>query len=643
MTQRTWPILLLLVAAVLIPTAGVLWFMGIAVRNERLTVRHKLQETYQAQLSEAADHLDRIWADRAAALADAAAGRSAAECFAELVRSGQCDSAVVRDTDGADCYPSVCPTTATAERAVAYEWRRAHRLEFENADPAAAAETYAAIAAATDDANTAARALQARARCLVKAGGKPEALDLLTSVAGNETYADARDEQGRLIVPNLHLLLLQLSADPDDARYRDSAEALTRRVSDYGPPLLTSQQRVFLMRRLQEVVGGPPLPMLDAEELAAEYLATNPEAAPPDELSPTALPGVWRLASTDCGVTALYGEERLLAEAGDLLAKEIATADVLPLLPDGGPPTEEPFITIPARGRLPGWRLALYLKGEDPFAEAAARQTTVYVWTGLIVVGAVALVALIVGRYVLVQIKLTALKNSFVATVTHELKTPLASMRVLVDTLLDGRQHDERQVGEYLQLVARENARLSRLIDNFLTFSRMERGKVAFELVPIHLHAVINEAAETFRERCSSCECRFDVDVEEDLPPIVGDPDALLTVVLNLLDNAYKYSGESKRIGLRAYANGEDVRVEVTDTGVGIPRRALRKVFDRFYQVDRSLSRGVGGCGLGLSIVRFIVDAHGGTVTVRSRPGEGTTFTVTLPVDFAATVHQTIE
>ena len=105
----------------------------------------------------------------------------------------------------------------------------------------------------------------------------------------------------------------------------------------------------------------------------------------------------------------------------------------------------------------------------------------------------------------------------------------------------------------------------------------------------------------------------------------------MVTAVLNLLDNAYKYTGESKRIVLRAYADGDDVCIEVEDNGVGIPTRARAKIFDRFYQADRSLSRSGGGCGLGLSIVRRIVEAHGGRVDVRSRRGEGSTFTIRLP------------
>ena len=123
----------------------------------------------------------------------------------------------------------------------------------------------------------------------------------------------------------------------------------------------------------------------------------------------------------------------------------------------------------------------------------------------------------------------------------------------------------------------------------------------------------------------------MEADVAADLPDITADADALITVVLNLLDNAYKYTGDDKHIVLRAYAENGNVCIAVTDNGVGISRSAAKKIFQRFYQVDCRLSRNTGGCGLGLSIVKFIVKAHGGVIEVASRPNVGSTFKVKLP------------
>ena len=205
-------------------------------------------------------------------------------------------------------------------------------------------------------------------------------------------------------------------------------------------------------------------------------------------------------------------------------------------------------------------------------------------------------------------------------------------MRVLVDTLLEGRYHNQQQVEEYLQLVSKENARLSRLIDNFLTFSRMERNKRSFEMATAFPAQIARDAAEAVRTKFSENHCTFDLDISDGLPEIYADQDALVTVLIDLLDNACKYTYEEKQIQLRTFTDNGFVCFQVRDNGVGLSKRALKKVFERFYQADQSLSRPAEGCGLGLSIVKFIVDAHQGTVTVESRPGEGSVFTVRIPV-----------
>jgi len=204
-------------------------------------------------------------------------------------------------------------------------------------------------------------------------------------------------------------------------------------------------------------------------------------------------------------------------------------------------------------------------------------------------------------------------------------------MRVLVDTLLEGSYRDQQQVTEYLELVSKENERLTGLIDNFLSFSRMERNKQAFSMTRTSPARIARDAAEAIKTKFSAGQCVFEVDIGEDLPDVLADRDAMITVLVNLLDNAYKYSYDDKRIELRAFARDGSVWFTVCDNGSGISRRSAKRIFKRFYQVDRSLSRSAEGCGLGLSIAKFIVDAHKGSIGVESRPGEGSIFTVRLP------------
>jgi two-component system phosphate regulon sensor histidine kinase PhoR len=138
--------------------------------------------------------------------------------------------------------------------------------------------------------------------------------------------------------------------------------------------------------------------------------------------------------------------------------------------------------------------------------------------------------------------------------------------------------------------------------------------------------------AEAVRTKYASHNCQFAVDIAENLPEISADHDAMVTVLVNLLDNACKYTSDQKQITLKVFTEGDYICFSVSDNGIGLARRHIRRIFDSFYQVDNSLARKAEGCGLGLSIVKFIVDAHKGKITVESKPGKGSTFAVRIPV-----------
>jgi len=200
-------------------------------------------------------------------------------------------------------------------------------------------------------------------------------------------------------------------------------------------------------------------------------------------------------------------------------------------------------------------------------------------------------------------------------------------MRALVDTLLDAEKPDDKTTREYLQLIAAENSRLSRLIDNFLTFSRLERDKFTFDFTRLVPHEIVARAVAAMGERGHSIKA----ETPAELPAILGDSGALVTALRNLLDNAWKYSGEEKRITVRTEAHEGSVRFAVEDHGIGLTPGERERVFGRFYQTDQRLARNAGGCGLGLSIVQSMVAAHRGTVQVASEVGRGSTFTIEIP------------
>jgi signal transduction histidine kinase len=636
-----------LALAALIPAACVLWFMSVAMRNERLAVQQRLAEVYVNHLASLERQVDAFWKERQAAVGSVA-GESAMEKFSAVVRGNLADAVVINNDDGKPLYPTAAVPMAAVEQTAV--WSAARELEYQKKNYVAAAAAYARIVEASRDIHTKARALQAEATCWLKAGRKMDALARLSQIAGDPTLRNALGAEGTLIAPNAQLLLLKSLQREGSAAVRGTPvdgpgggeflaalrqrtlDDLVTRLNDYSGSSLPAAQRRFLMRELISLVPDAELPTHAAEDLAADYLETN--AAPPagPKLQRTTLPGVWQCASADVGMIALYREQQLRADMARILDAAAPPDVSVRLLAPG-----EPFVAsklVPpheAGALLPGWRLGLSFRNGDPLAEASARQTRFYLGTGFLVVVFIGVLALLVARTVSAQMRLARLKNELASTVSHELKTPLASMRALVDTLAAGRYRGDRQLRDYLALIAKENQRLSHLIENFLTFSRLDRGRQQFHVESLAPAAIVTAAMAPFQERFSTPECRFEKRIDPDLPCVRGDADALATVLVNLLDNAWKYTDGEKHITVCAYADGRFVCFEIRDNGIGLHAAETRRIFDRFYQVDQSLTRQRGGCGLGLSIVQSIVRAHGGIVEVESEPGNGSTFRVRLP------------
>jgi signal transduction histidine kinase len=656
--------LCLLLIVVLAPTACLLWFMNRAIENERLAMRKTLEDAYRRDLSDVQSRLDRFWRDRAASLDQCAAGKIGSAVFAKCVTSGWADSVVCYDGRGGVSYPAAPAGLAEQSDMALSEWEEARQLENEENNPGAAAKAYATIARENKDVSLSARALQGEARCLVQSGDLAAAVKLITGALSEEKYDRTVDLEGRLIVPNAQLMALKLMVDssilrgpqqpsgddqskggprPISSRGRGElieklADLLEKRLNDYDDPAMSGAQRRFLMQELKNYLPDrAKLPLLPAEDLAASFIEVK--APPPRQeivLLPSPLPDVWQLASSDGRLLALWRTETIVAQSASVIAQPALPGDVAIVIrpPKAEYPGGDVFNSIPAGKYLPNWQLTLSLIGGNATDAAANRRIAIYLWTGIMVIAAITILAGFMIQVFRKQMRHTRLKNDLVATVSHELKTPLSSIRLLVDTLLDEQSPDSSKTREYLQLIAKENTRLSRLIDNFLAFSRMERNKHAFQFTPISPAAIIGEAVEAVYLRFQEPGCRLETELAADLPRITADADALVTVVLNLLDNAYKYTGDEKHVMLRAYAENGNVCIAVTDNGIGLSRSAAKKIFQRFYQIDRRLSRNSGGCGLGLSIVKFIVAAHGGSVEVASRPNAGSTFTVKIPSTF---------
>jgi len=609
-----WLVLLFLALGVAAPAASVLWFMNEAMTNQRDAARQKLSEAYRAQLQLLRDRLDADWDKRASDLDRQASSAPAPAAFERAVRDGFADAVVILNPDGSIAYPSPASPQPADPLETRPDWVAARSLESQRFYSGAAG-SYAAISLADPDPSVAARAMQASIRCRLLNGAKAEALRAIQEYFSSGRLMRATGAQGRLIAADEQLLALTLM-DRADARYLPAAARLHALIADYQTFPIPAPQRLFVMDEL----ATPDFPTHSAERLAAQFLETQHPRSATAALEPAGLPGVWKLGNPSGRAIALYRTATVLA-AMRVLAGGQGIFDVAP--PVGK--SSDRWTSIGPR--FPGWRIT------DPFAAVGASPAppmSRYVWLALLAIAVVALAALAAAQALRRQWRLARLKTDLVAAVSHELRTPLASVRLLVETLLE----DERPEGrtrEYLEMIARENLRLSRLIGNFLTFSRLERNLRKFDLRPTTPARIVEDVLASAEERLHAPDCHFEVQVAPDLPPVAADQDALVTVLLNLLDNAWKYSPGEKRIALRAASRNGHVVFSVADNGIGIPARERKKIFRRFYQVDRRLARSSGGVGLGLSIVDFIVRAHGGSVEVESQPGQGSTFSVVMP------------
>lgn len=297
------------------------------------------------------------------------------------------------------------------------------------------------------------------------------------------------------------------------------------------------------------------------------------------------------------------------------------------------------FFTASARAmNAPRWKLLVkHPAGSLEAAVESARHRNVLVSTGVL-----ALLGASMGLLVLSTRRAQRLARQqmeFVAAVSHELRTPLAVIRSAGENLADGVVRDDEQIRKYGDLVRSEGRRLTEMVEQILEFAGIQSGQRGFALRPVALGPVLEDVVESSRALVERAGMTVDIDVPETLPPVLGDEAALRRVFQNLVSNAIKYGAGGGWIGLRAEAEGREVRVSVGDRGIGIPAVEQTRIFEPFYRVPDEASAQIHGAGLGLSLVRRIVDAHGGSITVRSEPGQGSEFVVRLPAAGADPIH----
>jgi signal transduction histidine kinase len=308
------------------------------------------------------------------------------------------------------------------------------------------------------------------------------------------------------------------------------------------------------------------------------------------------------------------------------------------LLPPGATPQERAAVVAGTASFLAGraftsdpqWRLVVrHRSGSLEAAVDAARRRNLAISSGILGLLGVSVGFLVVSTRR--AQRLARQQMEFVAAVSHELRTPLAVIRSAGDNLAEGVVGDETRVRRYGDLVRSEGRRLTEMVEQILEFAGIHSGQRTFALRPVPVRQIVEAVVEASQPLAAEAGLRLEIDVPETIPPALADEAALRRVVQNLVGNAIKYGTGGGAVRITAAADGRDVRLTVADGGMGIPAAEHERIFEPFYRVPEVVAAQIQGAGLGLSLVKRIVETHGGRITVRSAPGQGSEFTVRLP------------
>ena len=280
---------------------------------------------------------------------------------------------------------------------------------------------------------------------------------------------------------------------------------------------------------------------------------------------------------------------------------------------------------------FPGYSIGIRLKGTSVENIVRGRSERNLIHIGILdilLIGAVWLVY----RTLKKEMELVRLKGDFVSNVSHELRTPLSLIRMFTETLSMKRIQTEEKKQEYYETILQETERLTRLINNILNFSRMEAGKKQYHLEPTALDEIVTSVMKTYTSHLEHEGFQCSVQLTENLPSIQADREAIAEALINILDNAIKYSAADKYVRIKIGQTKTMITVEVEDHGIGIDKQHHTKIFETFYRVSTGLTNNIKGSGLGLSLVSHIMNAHGGMVELESEPGKGSTFRLLFPI-----------
>jgi signal transduction histidine kinase/tetratricopeptide (TPR) repeat protein len=282
---------------------------------------------------------------------------------------------------------------------------------------------------------------------------------------------------------------------------------------------------------------------------------------------------------------------------------------------------------------FPDWILEFYHQEPPLFETFLTSRRGIYFYMFLLIAGILVFGLFLTVRTVSHELELARMKSDFVSAISHEFKSPLTSIRQLAEMLHSGRVPSEERRQKYYDVLLEQSERLSLLTENVLNFAKMEEGRKEFVFEKTDIKSLLEDLVSSIQERVRHAGFEVQLEIENSLPLIMVDSETLIQAVNNVIDNAIKYSGDVKKVEVRAFKKDRNAVITVQDFGVGIGKEEKDKIFERFYRGGDELTRTVKGSGLGLTLVKQIVDAHKGSVQVESEPGQGSTFSIKLPLE----------
>jgi signal transduction histidine kinase len=291
---------------------------------------------------------------------------------------------------------------------------------------------------------------------------------------------------------------------------------------------------------------------------------------------------------------------------------------------------DSPVITDFFPENFPPWRLELYKIGDG--GSGFFLYKNIFFWTILALLFILLFGSGLIIRTIIHEVNLLNLKSEFISSVSHEFKTPLTSIGGIVERFLDDEVKNPDKAKEYYRILSHDSERLKRLVKNVLDFTKIEEGKREYKLASTDLVELVRREVESLEKENESDSLKVGVEIDGNIPLVFADEEAMRQALHNILDNAAKFSGGEKKINIQIVRKENSVEIAVRDRGIGIPDNEQKRIFEKFYRGKQASSVSPTGTGLGLTLVKHIMDAHGGDIIIRSMPGEGSCVSLILPI-----------